>query len=592
MATRSTEDVARKAVLNTLDGDIKIVGGSIEALLATTRALDQKCAQTDYSFTPAKASDLVEAATAEQVMSEIGKRIDDMRVLEDRLRIGRIALHALRNRSHALSPINRLPDECLSTIFLKGYEDDIPPKIFVFDATRCRDDSHVEDSHAFALMVSQVCRRWRSVALGTRELWSQLLIANFYESTANRVEASLERARNYPLKLVFDRFINHDQLHLRLKQPNWPATQVLGLLEPKVSQCAHLSVCLGGVDTENLLHAFAHATNPARLRTLKLTGRDRSAKLDGENWEKGKMVEMMRDVRVLHLQECAIHWKYPTFMTQLTELQLSEIGGRNWPSAQQMMDILCACPSLEYLGFCDIGLRGVVSTTGLTATMPRLQTLSIAYSKWGFFTYLLPFVRTPALVNLGIHGRLHEDESTSSLSNFATAASQTLRRLHLSFMHETLPAARIPPLLRLLPNLTTLELTFILNPEPTLTPLSTDEDLCPSLENFILTDCFASRTKISSILWRMVERRSAGERPRPLNQVKVYQGHGVGSSVVDVEFSWLKSDDEEEEEEEEEEGMGEDSDGEDDEEREEGSDHDEGDAGEEAEDEADGTIDD
>jgi len=430
----------------------------------------------------------------------------------------------------------------------QGYEGR-PDDVFTFDYIHYSDG--IEESEPFTLLISQICRRWRSIALNTRELWSQIRLADL--SPSDRITLWLERAKNHSLHIFFDRFINEDDFSLA--QSNWRTTQGLDLLEPKLSQCVDLTIHLEGQHIEDVLHAFRHATGPVRLRNLKLISKYRSGKLDSGDWEKEKMVEMVRDIRVFHLHDCCIHWKYPTFMTQLTELHLSEIDEKDWPDSGEMGAILHACSSLEYLGLNNVGLRAVANWES-PITMPCLRTIGLAYPQWGVFTYLLRVIRAPALINLGIHARPYEssNHTQATLSEFVSSVSQTLRRLHLSFMQETLPPEKIEPLLRRLPHLTTLELTFILEPNYVLTALSTDEDLCPNLEYLCLTECGIRWSKSSCLLWNLVERRSAGERTRPLNRVRALQARGGGSPIVDVEFSWSKSDDEEEEQWEEEQG--------------------------------------
>ncbi|KDQ18196.1 hypothetical protein BOTBODRAFT_553089 [Botryobasidium botryosum FD-172 SS1] len=361
----------------------------------------------------------------------------------------------------------------------------------------------MEEPQSFALAVSQVCRRWRSVALGTRELWAQVPNVNSYESTADRVEISLERAGNCPLSLIFDLREQHEELYIWLEHYLWSSEQVLELLEPKISQCADLTAYLSRADIgEHLLHAFAHATNPARLKTLKLVGKYPDRRLDGKNWEKKRMVELMSGIRILHLHGHTIPWQYPTFMTRLTELQLSEIWEENWPSSTEMMEILRACPSLECLGFYWVGLSGAVDSTSSPITMPCLQTINLTWSKRGIFTCLLPSIRVPALANLRTQGDCAE--AAHSLTEFISSLSQApVRRLRLSYTEHSIPPQKIESLIRLLPNLTTLEFATIPDLEPVLTALSADDNLCPNLEKLTLDDRFAPRTEIICLLKRL-----------------------------------------------------------------------------------------
>lgn len=125
----------------------------------------------------------------EDALAHFDKQLDAMLSVENRLRATRFAFQALRNRSLILIPINRLPPEILSYVFVlccssekaaaelkrdeadedageEGYDDDA-------------DEQEEEDSSPPCLeAILSVCGHWRDTALSTGTLWTSIRFAS------------------------------------------------------------------------------------------------------------------------------------------------------------------------------------------------------------------------------------------------------------------------------------------------------------------------------------------------------------------------------------------------------------------------------
>lgn len=110
------------------------------------------------------------------------------------------------------SPIYSLPLELLSYIFVLGAHS--PPDTLKYNSKRQELPPFNADSVKTPLIYSAVCRHWRTVALGTAALWTNICITAWsmemsgfeQEKRANltHITSSLSLSRNYPLNILLD----------------------------------------------------------------------------------------------------------------------------------------------------------------------------------------------------------------------------------------------------------------------------------------------------------------------------------------------------------------------------------------------------
>ncbi|KAF8628144.1 hypothetical protein AX15_004063 [Amanita polypyramis BW_CC] len=226
---------------------------------------------------------------AEQFLRLLDVELADCQTicLTDLRRQRRIALNATQTFCAALAPHRRLPNDILQEIFLWCIEEDPTGDIgvgldvssdYVPETSEELSDSDLVDEEYFPydgdtedefdlpiqLILSQVCSRWRWIALGTKRMWNDLRIMAFNERTMKFAHEWLSRAGNTPVSItIIDVDLGKDsdlydtlrcflstyrlkRLELPLYLPTWP--RLLHLFESDLSpectaQLETLSLC-------------------------------------------------------------------------------------------------------------------------------------------------------------------------------------------------------------------------------------------------------------------------------------------------------------------------------------------------------------
>lgn len=215
-----------------------------------------------------------------------------------------------RRRVNALAPVNRLPDDALTSIFACGDMDD-------------------------RLSVSHVCTRWRTVAIYDPRLWTTL---SFH--TRHRVELVdylLQRARGLPARLLLETL----------------SEQLVAAVPSIVSRHLH--------QLEEFI-VRARRSQPARNATISLPAAQhlRALHIEGELGEFGWSTTVLavrpntsfpalRRIHMDHVELSLDTWRAFPALVQLT-----------WRPAdtetltQDIYTVLVSCPALESLQLCDL----------------------------------------------------------------------------------------------------------------------------------------------------------------------------------------------------------------------------------------------
>ncbi|KAJ7143778.1 hypothetical protein C8R44DRAFT_758878 [Mycena epipterygia] len=123
--------------------------------------------------------------------AEFQRILDEMQRLQDSVSLEKKELEAKQRELHSeRQPINWLPAELLIHIFVTFTEADI--------------DSHdpTEVYHRAPVIISHVSSRWRSISLGTSQMWSRISVQNVVWN-ARPIVAFLARSGVAPLDIVF-----------------------------------------------------------------------------------------------------------------------------------------------------------------------------------------------------------------------------------------------------------------------------------------------------------------------------------------------------------------------------------------------------
>lgn len=149
-------------------------------------------------FFPPEAGDYEHAVPAiEQLVAHIDVEVARMRDALDRAVTRRqLLVGFVQDHTGPLADIRRVPPEILSEIFLQS----IPPAE--------EQTSFMRHSGRTPMILAQVCRRWRAVALSTSRLWSTIIIqtrSEYIPAEPRRLlEMWLERSMPSPLSLKIE----------------------------------------------------------------------------------------------------------------------------------------------------------------------------------------------------------------------------------------------------------------------------------------------------------------------------------------------------------------------------------------------------
>ncbi|KAG8678251.1 hypothetical protein FRC09_019988, partial [Ceratobasidium sp. 395] len=196
-STGESEPLLRTQILQNWSIARMQLARATQSYLAACAAVESDCARTSVSF-------LDECAledTYVNINAELGSLLAD----EQRLWRTRIKLQGLRNKSSVLSPVNLLPPEILTDIFIMAVDADRASRA----AGNQRSQEEGEASTPprirradLATVISSVNIHWRRLAVRTRALWAHV---DFGEGGARtntpfaRAKLWLERAKGAPL---------------------------------------------------------------------------------------------------------------------------------------------------------------------------------------------------------------------------------------------------------------------------------------------------------------------------------------------------------------------------------------------------------
>lgn len=280
-------------------------------------------------------------------------------------RTGRATLTRIRNRSHTLSPISRLPLECLSHIFTQGSECGA-----LTDQPKVAPESRmwpVKNTHIFSTTVSHVCHYWRNAALCIPQLWAFIDFSD--PPPFNRTQLWLERSRSTPLVVSLGSTKMNEGTTDEIES-------MVKLLQPHLFRGCEIAMAFSHYyHMKLLLSALGCIRSTPKLVTLWLDAMSGLERIDGAEEKSlgGLGEEVFRGVRFLRLNRIYFPWDHPVYVG-LVELSLSHMDmGILVPA--QLETILRDCPSLELLRLRRVDYR--VSWTHSSPTTPISTTSPI-----------------------------------------------------------------------------------------------------------------------------------------------------------------------------------------------------------------------
>lgn len=380
----------------------------------------------------------------------------------------------------AISPISRVPNEILQEIFLL---------CLPLGARFLRSSA--------PLLLLQICNLWRSIALSTLDLWSNM--AFWKPPTSNTdilcyplrfIDRWISRSQNTTLSLVFERDLTY--IHLRI--------YVDFILLDHYSKCRHLAIHLRNESAPALTH-FVNLppASLSHLKSLVLEG------LDEANFSlpgRGPIITVfraspkLRSVMTNGLEFCFSleHSGVPEFDLQvLPWAQLTHLVITDFVRVEIFAIVLAECAGVQFLRVSldlDAGRPFDVDQwrTTQTVVLPNLKELHISALGGSHFPSMLNIFQFPGLEYLyfrrsqDITSRSPSDLFSWEDSDAFTDQLHSLRRL--SLVGRVGSTKQVCMLLHKTPNLAQLSLdiwTDFCEVIPVVFPLPDPVDHCTHL---------------------------------------------------------------------------------------------------------------
>ena len=296
-------------------------------------------------------------------------------------------LSALKACRNALAPISRLPPELLSTIF-------------TYTASASIHSEWLPESRLYPfwrrpmawMKVTQVCRRWRAVALQCPMLWTHICLSDYHLT-----RKMLRRSKNLPIFVESDLSSRRNS---RLFQAMWIALDHL----PRI-QALHIRSSLS-----QLQRIFTKLTGPAPiLESLHIS------KIYNRHTAGGDVFTVpahlfhgnLPRLRRIQLRGCNFEWASPN-LSHLTHLEVCGSATSHRVDASTVLTVLQATPLLEVLCLenCVTDSTAIVSTRE-PVILDHLSHLRLDEDSFRIISYL----QFRALASL----KLHSSEIDSSV---------------------------------------------------------------------------------------------------------------------------------------------------------------------------------
>lgn len=434
----SESSSSRQTALKKWDAQFDQLVLTVQSYGSSSQGIQQIC----DSSSPGTSSTSRDAETSsiESALAHFDKRLDAMLAVEDRLYATRLAFQALRNRSLILVPINRLPPELLSYIFVLCYSSEkAAAELEGEEGDQQHDDEDDSDeeegedeSPSCIEAILSVCRHWRDTAINTSALWTSIRFAP--EVPPELPKLLLKRSKNSAIEVELDFSEEDGDEVMDTLQSTFAA------IKDHIPRCAVLDVMTAdGSIMNTVLARLVEAEPLPPLRSLTLIQEDGEGELViSSSWTDApeRSHAFFRRIERLHLQGLHFFWNSPIYH-DLVSLTLKEICDDYQPSLLEIIAILESCPRLETLclnfemSLEDDDDDGDKSDDLKTfqrnpIILKHLRNLKIKWLSPWFMTSILSRIAAPALSFLSI--ATGEDDSAEHQEPFQIALAKFLVR--------------------------------------------------------------------------------------------------------------------------------------------------------------------
>ncbi|QRW11603.1 F-box-like protein [Ceratobasidium sp. AG-Ba] len=328
-----------------------------------------------------------------QMIVSVNSELDSIRLDAEKLARAHLSLSRERNRSEALVPVHRLPQEILSTMMIAAC------------ARLTRSDREYDNQrYSSPFTLSSVCSSWRQVALNTPRIWS--FIDVIAESQTPRDDTYrlpmllVERSGNAPLYLSV-----WDDTNPRIKDiralNNSELQDLIDFLEPLMPRVCVLDIASYEPPTEiipDILAMWVENHSPHLRKSLyvqdfylkNLDAYEVGATPDTPLSEV-QFNEFFQSINRLVAQSCSIS---PTLTGNagLVDLHLKDIDESYALAQTTLARLLYQCPNLETLVLLDCWVNESETTPNPVPLM-KLKSISLEfYDEPDSITHVLPLL--------------------------------------------------------------------------------------------------------------------------------------------------------------------------------------------------------
>ena len=230
------------------------------------------------------------------------------------------------------APIHNLPDEILEEIFL-------------INTSKSVVRNHPHDPHSTTLATSQVCQRWRAVALDYPIIWSRII--NYEQHSPSWIETLLARSGSALIDIGGDSTFESVTLEPPRSRP------VLQSIFQRITSLKTVSLHVRSVPWDSICRSFLGYPAP-NLEFLSLT--QTSSFSNNCHYPNPIFADQAPCLRRLHLEKCLIDFSSSySVLSNLTELSVQDvlpklsISTHSVPSVAEWLRILKNIPSLRFL---------------------------------------------------------------------------------------------------------------------------------------------------------------------------------------------------------------------------------------------------
>ncbi|CAE6476133.1 hypothetical protein ACGC1H_003217 [Rhizoctonia solani] len=391
-------------------------------------AIEADCKRASTSF--------LDECALEETFVAINSELASLAMDEQRLWKARAALKGLRNRSSILSPVNLLPPEVLTDIFLKAVEVDRTSRAALARRVLEQGDNQAIMARLkrpdMATVISSVNIYWRRLSVRTRELWSHIDLGEsgaLTDAPFAKAKLWLERSKGAPLYLT----INTTGAAAKIID----AWGILPLLRGHETHLRSLDLALNTVDEVHAaLARWLNEGGPRSLSSLTISIPWETKSGDSPHaLPPGLLHREQRDaffepIRTLDLDGTYLSWSGPAFRN-LVDLRLSRISDRVCPTVEQFVGILSGSPTLRTLWLRRMNLRIGRRLNFAPVKMKNLEILGLEHVEPQGICLLLPLLAPESELYVKLEGYTRDPGEVGEALTDLFARSK-VEKLHFS----------------------------------------------------------------------------------------------------------------------------------------------------------------